>query len=300
MGEMINQRFKIVKSLGKGGMGEILLAADVKLGRNVAIKSISADSLQDCDTKARFLREAQAASRLDHPNIRAIHEIAEEDGREFIVMEYVDGVTLDQLMKMKPLSVDSVIDIASQIADGMAAAQQRGIVHRDIKPGNIMIDRSGQVKILDFGLAKICTHTDPGAAEEERRDRDLTAKGIVLGTASYMSPEQARGLPLDGRTDIFSYGVVLYEMLEGRNPFSGEEDAVTLYNILHRKVQFSDRTPEAWRRVIRHALEKDRRRRYDDFAAIAMDLVALRIEGAGNARRSPDQSSGGMAKRPAK
>jgi len=267
----------VLRSLGKGGMGEILLAEDVKLGRKVAIKSISPAALSECDSKARFVREARAASRLEHPNICTIYEIAEENGREFIVMQYIDGVTLDQLLKMKPLAIGQVIQIAAQMADGMAAAQAQNIVHRDIKPGNIMIDRGGQVKILDFGLAKICGETEADSAAD-RRDSELTEKGIVLGTVSFMSPEQAKGLKLDGRSDVFSFGVVLYEMIESRNPFSDDENIVTLYNILHREVQFSRRAPEALRAIVRRCLQKDRNRRFSDFGEIRQALDALKAD----------------------
>jgi serine/threonine protein kinase len=278
MEAIIKQRFKIVKLLGKGGMGEVFLAEDINLGRKAAIKSIRADALRDRDSRARFLHEAQAASRLEHPNICAIYEIAEENGREYIVMEYIDGVNLDQLLKMKPLSLDNIIEIAAQIADGMAAAQERNIVHRDIKPGNIMIDRGGRVKILDFGLAEIGADAGKSEAQDELIDRDLTEKGVVLGTASYISPEQARGLKLDGRSDIFSFGVVLYEMIENRNPFSDDENIVTLYNILHREVRFSGHVPAALRRIILKAMHKDRGQRYNDFREIKMDLAALQAD----------------------
>ena len=274
---ILGGRFRVLRSLGKGGMGEILLAEDVKLGRKVAIKSISPAALSECDSKARFVREARAASRLEHPNICTIYEIAEEDGREFIVMQYIDGVTLDQLLKMKPLAIGQVIQIATQMADGLAAAQAQNIVHRDIKPGNIMIDRGGQVKILDFGLAKICGGTETDRADD-RRDSDLTEKGIVLGTVSFMSPEQARGLKLDGRSDVFSFGVVLYEMIENRNPFSDDENIVTLYNILHREAQFNRRAPEALRDIVRRCLQKDRNRRFSDFGQIRQALVALKAD----------------------
>lgn len=283
-GTILGGRFRVLRSLGQGGMGEIVLAEDVKLGRKVAIKRVSAAALCDGESKARFLREAQAASRLDHANICTIYEIAEEEGREHIIMQYVDGVTLDQLLKMKPLSVNQVIDIAAQVADGMIAAQARRVVHRDIKPGNIMIDRDGRVKILDFGLAKICPapdggEDDAGGAAAERRDRDLTEKGLVLGTVSYMSPEQARGQKLDGRSDIFSFGVVLFEMLENRNPFTDEENIVTLYNILHREARFVRPAPEALRAVIARCLLKERELRFRDFAEVRQALAALR-EGA--------------------
>jgi|WetSurMetagenome_2_1015567.scaffolds.fasta_scaffold74042_2 eukaryotic-like serine/threonine-protein kinase len=272
---MIGGRFQIIRSLGQGGMGEILLAADVKLGREVAIKGIRADSWRDPDAKARFLREARAAARLDHANIRAIYEIVEEGGREFIVMEYVDGVTLDQLLRMKPLALDRVIAIAAQIADGMAAAQGQRIVHRDIKPGNIMIDRGGRVKILDFGLAMVCPAAGKSEAPDDRGDRELAEKGVVLGTAAYISPEQARGLELDGRSDIFSYGVVLYELIENRNPFAAAEDVVTIHNVLHREVRFQRRVPAALSAIVLKAVQKDREQRYKDFREILKDLLAL-------------------------
>jgi serine/threonine protein kinase len=272
---MIGGRFQIIRSLGRGGMGEILLAADVKLGREVAIKGIRTDSWRDPDAKARFLREARAAVRLDHANIRAIYEIVEEGGREFIVMEYVDGVTLDQLLRMKPLALDRVIAIAAQIADGMAAAQGQRIVHRDIKPGNIMIDRSGRVKILDFGLAGVCPAAGEGEAPDDRDDRELAEKGIVLGTAAYISPEQARGLELDGRSDIFSYGVVLYELIENRNPFAAADDVVTIHNVLHREVRFNRRVPAALCAIVLKAVRKDREERYKDFREIKKDILAL-------------------------
>jgi serine/threonine protein kinase/Tfp pilus assembly protein PilF/TolB-like protein len=286
---IINGRFRVVRSLGRGGMGEILLAEDVKLGRKVAIKSISAAALQDGDSKARFLREAQAASRLDHPNICTIYEIAEEKGREYIIMQYIDGVTLEQLLRVKPLSLQKIVAIAAQIADGMTAAQGRNIVHRDIKPGNIMIDRNGQVKILDFGLAKICNTAGKCEEQDDRVDRDLTEKGIVMGTASYMSPEQARGQKLDGRSDIFSYGVVLYEMIENRNPFAADENIVTLYNILHHELHFSSRVPAALRAIVQKATQKDRDRRYSDFQEIREDLAELQPSLA-QAKKKPSKA----------
>lgn len=291
---MIAGRYRILRSLGQGGMGEVVLAADTQLGRQVAIKSVDADSWRDPGAKAFFLREARAAARLDHANIRAIHEIVEESGRGFIVMEYVDGVTLDQLLKMKPLALDRVIDIAAQVAAGMAAAQAHGIVHRDLKPANIMIDRRARVKILDFGLASVCPAMSASEASEERSDRELAERGIFMGTAAYVSPEQARGLELDGRSDIFSFGVVLYELVENRNPFTDADDVVTLYNVLHREVRFSVRFPPALRAVVRKAMQRDRERRYRDFGEIRKDLLALPARTASR----PPHSRGGMANRP--
>jgi len=290
MGEIIGDRFKIIRSLGRGGMGEIYLADDNRLGMKVALKRIGGGIVGD--GKARFLREVRAASRLDHPNICAVYGVAAENGEEYIVMQYVDGVTLGQLLKMKPLSLERVLAIATQIADGLAAAHGRNIVHRDIKPGNIMIDRGGRVKILDFGLAQIFPAAGDSDAPDYRSDRDLAEKGMVLGTAAYMSPEQARGLKLDGRSDIFSYGVVLYELIENRNPFADDEDIVTLYNILHGKVRFSRPAPAALRAVVQKALRKDRGRRYRDFGEIRKDLAAV--------TRALDQSRDGMANLPDK
>ena len=269
---IINGRFKIIKVLGRGGMGEIYLAEDNKLQRKVAIKSISSDLLRDRDAKTRFRREAQSASLLDHPNICAIYEIAGENDREYIIMEYVDGVTLGQLQKMKLLALGKIIAIALQITDGMIAAQAQNIVHLDIKPGNIMIDKNGKVKILDFGLAEIC----PGKTANRKNSRSepvLNQKGVVMGTVSYMSPEQAKGWELDGRSDIFSFGVVLYELLERKNPFSERDNIVTLYNILHKEIKLSQDIPNGLQKIVHKTLRKDRDRRYNDFREIKNDLT---------------------------
>ena len=273
--QIINKRFKIIKVIGRGGMGEIFLAEDIKLGRKVAIKSIGADSIRDCDSKTRFLREAQAASRLDHPNICTIYEIASENDRDYIIMQFVDGVNLDHLQKLKPLSLGKIIDIAQQVTDGMMEAHVQNIVHRDLKPGNIMIDKSGKVKILDFGLAKICT-SKTVKGEKSPTKTDLTEKGIVMGTVAYMSPEQAKGLELDGRSDIFSFGVMLFELLEQRNPFVDKENIVTLYNILNKEITLSPELPVALQKIVHKTLQKERKQRYSDFSEIKNDLTAVR------------------------
>lgn len=269
---IIDGRYKISKVLGRGGMGEIYLAEDNKLQRKVAIKSISSDLLRDRDAKMRFRREAQSASLLDHPNICAIYEIAGENDREYIIMEYVDGVTLGQLQKMKLLALGKIIAIALQITDGMIAAQAQNIVHLDIKPSNIMIDKNGKVKILDFGLAEIC----PGKTANRKNSRSepvLNQKGVVMGTVSYMSPEQAKGWELDGRSDIFSFGVVLYELLERKNPFSERDNIVTLYNILHKEIKLSQDIPKGLQKIVHKTLRKDRERRYNNFKEIKKDLT---------------------------
>jgi serine/threonine-protein kinase len=273
--QILNKRFKIIKVLGRGGMGEIFLAEDNQLGRKVAIKSIGADSIRDNDSKTRFRREAEAASRLDHPNICTIYEIVSENGREYIVMQYVDGVTLDHLLKLKPMALGTIIDIALQITDGMIAAQEQNIVHRDLKPGNIMIDKSGKVKILDFGLAKIYSGKI-ASGKNSRTEADLTEKGIVWGTVSYMSPEQAKGLELDGRSDIFSFGVVLAELLAGKNLFSDRNNIITQYNILHKEIKLGAAIPTALRKIVLKALQKNRERRYSDFREIKIALTAVR------------------------
>jgi eukaryotic-like serine/threonine-protein kinase len=291
MGEIIGKRYRIIRSLGRGGMGEIFLAEDIKLGRKVAVKCISWDSSSAGYARSRFRDEARAAARLDHPNICKIYEIGEDNEKEFIVMQFIDGVTLGELLKMKPLSSDKIIGIALQITKGMIAAQAQHIVHLDIKPANIMIDKSGTVKILDFGLAEFrprrsadrkAPRPGPGVGEE----------GVVMGTASYISPEQAEGRDPDGRSDIYSLGVVLYEMIEHRNPFTADEDAVTLYNILHCEVRFSRQAPAALRAIVQKALHKDRERRYRDFSEIEKDLAAVKC--------SLDQSREGMANLPNK
>jgi len=270
---VIKDRFKILKKLGKGGMGEVLLAEDVKLGRKVAIKSILRASLTDTTSKIRFLREAQTASQLDHTNICTIYEIYEEDERDYIVMQYIDGVTLDQIIGVKKLSVDKIVDISIQVCNGMIEAHNKEIIHRDIKPGNIMIDNKGVVTILDFGLAKFTSESV--VKKDGMVDSDLTQKGFVMGTVAYISPEQAKGKPLDKRTDIFSFGVVLYEMIEGQNPFRVDEQIETLYNVLNKKIEFSRDIPEELKEIVRKALEKDRDDRCPDFASLKEELAAF-------------------------
>src|SRR5947207_1612458 len=217
-------RYKIIEKLGSGGMGEVYLAEDTRLGRKVALKLLAEELTQNRDRLSRFDQEAYAASALNHPNILTIYEMGDEGGRHYIVTEFIDGQTLRKRLGGPPLELTEVLDVAIQIAGALEEAHAAGIVHRDIKPENIMIRRNGHVKVLDFGLAKL---TEIPASEEtdtEAVTRALvqTDAGMVLGTSQYMSPEQARGKPVDERTDIWSLGVVLYEMATGRPPFSGE------------------------------------------------------------------------------
>ncbi|MDQ1355066.1 MAG: Non-specific serine/threonine protein kinase [Acidobacteriota bacterium] len=273
---LIQDRFKIIKKLGKGGMGAVLLAEDIKLKRKVAIKSILTGSLPDSSAKSRFLREAQTISRLDHPNICTLYEIYEEDDHDYIVMQYVEGVTLDQIIDVKPLSILRTLDIALQLCSGMMEAHENCIIHRDIKPGNIMVDKKGVVKILDFGLAKFRKNTPSN--QEDSIDKDITERGFVLGTVSYLSPEQASGKPVDHQSDIFSYGILMYEMLEGKNPFREEEQIETLYNILNKKVEFTRDIPEVLKAIVLKTLEKDKKDRYSNFPEIKEDLEQFRLD----------------------
>jgi serine/threonine protein kinase/Tfp pilus assembly protein PilF len=273
---MLNKRFRILKKLGKGGIGEVYLAEDLKLKRNVAIKIISSKALLGSFSKVRFLREAQIASQLEHPNICTIYEIYEQGEADYIVMQYVDGVSLDQILKPKRLNIGKILDVGLQVCDGMIEANAKGIIHRDIKPGNIMIDRRGVIKILDFGLAKTKDRTV--AKKGDMGESDLTEKGFVGGTVSYISPEQAKGLALDARADVFSFGCVLYEMLEGIDPFHDNDQVAVLYNILNREVTFSGEVPEGLRDIILKSLEKDREKRYADFSELKAALEEFRSQ----------------------
>ncbi len=267
---LIDRRFKVVRKLGKGGMGEIFLAEDLKLKRKVAIKKIPAKNVYGNSSKARFFREAQTASQLSHPNICTIYEIYEEEENDYIVMQYIDGVTLDRIIEVKTLGVEKILDIAIQVCNGMIEAHEKGIIHRDLKPGNIMADRRGNVKILDFGLAKV-----KGGVELQQNgldDTNLTAQGFVIGTISYMSPEQARGETLDLRSDIFSFGSVLYEMLEGKDPFYDSEQIGILYNILNQPVEFTRQLPGELKAIVSKMLAKDPDDRFADFSELKFAL----------------------------
>ena len=259
-------------------MGEVYLAEDTQLGRRVAIKLLPPETLSDEQARRRLVREAQAAAKLDHPNICAIYEVGEEDGRSFIAMQYVEGETLDARMKRKPLDLAESLAISAQVADALAEAHAHGIMHRDIKPSNIIIAARGQAKVMDFGLAKVVQESGRIDTEAETQTM-LTAPDMILGTVPYMSPEQVKGEKLDARTDIFSFGVVLYEMLCGRQPFASESAAATASAILTREpspvVRFAPAAPEELQRIVRKGLEKDRERRYQTMRDVATDLHNL-------------------------
>jgi TolB-like protein/tetratricopeptide (TPR) repeat protein len=272
--------YEILATLGKGGMGEVYLAKDLKLTRQVALKVLPSLKLGAAHAGKRLLREARAAAALDHPNICGIYEISEADGMSYIAMQYLDGETLETRIANGSLSFDEALDIGVQIADGLAEAHAHDLVHRDIKPANIVITSRGQAKILDFGLAKNTERTIDGAAAETKTM--LSTPGMILGTAPYMSPEQVRGERLDARTDIFSFGVVLYEMFCGDNPFAKSSTAETIGAILYENAQFATidpRLPERIEEVIGRCLIKEREKRYQSMSEVASDLKALRETG---------------------
>ena len=258
-------RYEIRSQLGAGGMGEVYLAQDTKLDRKVALKILPADVAAHPDRMKRFVREAKAASALNHPNIITIHEIDETDSINFIATEFIDGDTLRQRMRNAPLKLGEVLDVSIQIASALAAAHGAGIVHRDIKPENIMLRQDGIVKVLDFGLAKLTERLPPESVDSEAPTRAAikTKPGVIMGTAIYMSPEQARGLQVDARTDIFSLGVVVYEMVAGRLPFEGSTSSEVMASILGEKElqplsRYSTEAPAELERIVSKALRRNR------------------------------------------
>jgi serine/threonine protein kinase/tetratricopeptide (TPR) repeat protein len=276
-------RYEIRSKIAEGGMGEVYLAEDTKLHRRVAIKFLPLDYAADKQANHRLMREAQAAAKLDHPNICAVHEVAEANGRSFIVMPYVNGETLDVRMKRKPLDISESLALAVQVADALAEAHQHGIIHRDIKPSNIIITPRSQAKVMDFGLAKVATAAAGLNVDGEASTQALlTTPGTILGTVPYMSPEQVHGQPLDARTDIFSFGVVLYEMLTGQQLFAAETPAGTISAILTKEpVPLSDyfqTCPQELQRIVNKCLAKDREQRYQTMRDLAIDLESVRRE----------------------
>ena len=274
-------RYEIRSKIGEGGMGEVYLAQDTKLDRKVALKILPADVAVHQDRMKRFVQEAKSASALNHPNIITIYEIEQIDSVNFIATEFIDGETLRQRLKNGPLKLGEVLDVAAQIASALSAAHAAGIVHRDIKPENIMLRRDGIVKVLDFGLAKLTERVSPDSVDTEAPTSLKTDPGTVLGTAVYMSPEQARGLEVDARTDIFSFGVLIYEMIAGRLPFEGSNTNEILASILSDKepsplARYAREVPAELERIVSKALRKDREQRYQTARDLLIDLHSLK------------------------
>ncbi|HEY7544126.1 MAG TPA: protein kinase, partial [Blastocatellia bacterium] len=288
------EHYQIISLLGAGGMGEVYLAQDTRLSRKVALKILPAYFTKSGQRLRRFHQEARAASALNHPNIITIYEIGETKGMHFIATEFIEGETLRDCLTGEPMKIIEVLDVAEQVASALSAAHEAGIIHRDIKPENIMRRRDGIVKVLDFGLAKII---DQKADDAEATGRVMvkTASGAVMGTVPYMSPEQSLGRDLDHRSDIFSLGVVLYEMATGRSPFSGSIASETLDRILHAQpeamARFNSNAPAELERVVRKCLEKDRKHRYQSARELLIDLRNLRREDDSIAQRSEKQNA---------
>ena len=271
-------RYDIRSPLGAGGMGEVYLAEDTSLHRKVAIKFLSSETAHDDHARKRLLREAQSAATLDHPNICAIYEVGEADGHHFIVMQLVEGETLAARLAGRPLDVRESLALATQIADALSTAHAHGVLHRDIKPQNVMITPRGQAKLMDFGLATRAPETSPAAGDAET-ESNLTTPGAIVGTVKYMSPEQVQGRPLDARSDIFSFGVMLYEMVSGHHPFASDNRAATISAILTRTpdrvARFAAQAPAELDRIITKAIAKDTGARYQSIKDLLIDLQYL-------------------------
>src|SRR5882724_11211895 len=286
--------YEVLDKLGEGGMGVVYKARDTHLDRFVALKVLPADKVANPERKRRFVQEAKAASALNHPNIITIHEISSEDGVDSIVMEFVRGKTLDQLIGRKGLPTADTLKYAIQIADALAKAHAAGIVHRDLKPGNIMVSDDGLVKVLDFGLAKLTERAEAGEDEATRTIRAETDEGTILGTACYMSPEQAEAKKVDARSDIFAFGAVLYEMVTGQRAFRGDSKMSILAAILHEEPAPMSKliagVPRDLEKIIARCLRKEPSRRFQHMDDLKVALEELKEESHGGSLIAPAET----------
>jgi serine/threonine protein kinase len=297
--------FEISRMLGVGGMGEVYCAHDSKLDRDVAIKVLPEAFALDAERLGRFNREARLLASLDHPNICAVYDLYEEDGVQFMVMPLIDGDTLADRIERGPIPVSDALPIFAQIAEALEAAHEQGIIHRDLKPGNIKVSEDGKIKVLDFGLGKAIEYENDTASSEAPTlattpdSTKMSQEGVILGTPVYMSPEQARGKPVDKRTDIWAFGCCLYEALTGNLPFQGKTISDTLAKVLERDPDWEvlpEDTPQAVRVLLRKCLQKDSNRRLRDIGDARIDVFDLitesgRVEAvAGEAETSPRRS----------
>jgi serine/threonine protein kinase len=287
--------YRITRLLGRGGMGEVYLAVDQDLNREVALKVLPPEFDREPERIARFRREAALAAALNHPNICTIHEIKQSEGRTFIAMEYVEGATLRDRIQARPMETEAILDIGIQVADALDEARRKNIVHRDIKSANILITSRNQAKILDFGLAKAFEAKGGGEAATAT---ELTQPGGIVGTVSYMSPEQALGKALDHRSDIFSFGVVLYEMITGRLPFAAGSSQQILDIIIHREppsiTRYNDQAPEELVRIVRKMLEKNRARDLPEHCPEHLAIPGTRRRDGARIPRSEPRAAGGL------
>jgi Tol biopolymer transport system component/tRNA A-37 threonylcarbamoyl transferase component Bud32 len=298
--------YRILEKIGEGGMGAVYKAQDTHLDRIVAVKVLPHEKVADPDRKQRFVQEAKAASSLNHPHIVVVHDIASERGLDFIVMEYVDGKTLDHLIGRKGLRFNEALGYAAQIADGLARAHAAGIIHRDLKPTNVMVTADGRVKILDFGLAKLTEEREPDAfgptATLRRPEEPLTEEGYILGTVAYMSPEQAEGKKVDARSDVFSFGSLLYEMLTGQKAFHRDSRIATLASILNEEpkpaVQFNETLPPEIEQILARCLRKDPQRRWQNMADLRVVLQDLKEDSESGKLRRPRTETAGHRRWP--